>query len=102
MKTSVKEGRNDSEKIEVRVNELLKKVLDNKSGKNIVELELVDNIEYKKGLLNITLSLPPSVTSIYKTFKSQISCVLENELPKVKYSVNRTWGSGYLLFKGLI
>lgn len=79
-------------KIELRTYEALKKVIDPEFGLNIIDLGLVYNIDFTdNNEISIIMTLTTEGCPMRDIILSDISTVMDAELPEFKHHVHLTW-----------
>ena len=82
----------DANKIELRVYDVLKRVIDPEVDINIIDLGLVYDIKYEKEKgICITMTFSNEGCPMGDVIINDISNILNSELPELKHKVDITW-----------
>lgn len=82
----------EANRIEIKVYEVLKNVIDPELAVNIIDLGLVYNIKYQKETgISITMTLSSEGCPMGDIIIGDISNVLNNTFPEFEHKVELTW-----------
>lgn len=82
----------EANKIELKVYEVLKNVIDPELGINIIDMGLVYDIKYEKETgINITMTLSSEGCPMGDTIINDISDMLNDKFPVIENKVNLVW-----------
>jgi metal-sulfur cluster biosynthetic enzyme len=83
---------NEASRVEIKVYDLLKKVIDPELGINIIDMGLVYDIKYQKeNGINITMTLSSEGCPMGDIIMNDITSVLNVEFPESEHKVELTW-----------